>query len=156
MFVYLTPKDVDIMEIESIDKKIKKLVINHETRDPFQIAKNLGILVVEEDLGEIYGFYNKENRIKMIHINSKLNQLNKRITAAHELGHAILHPSENTPMLSKITIVSELKIEKEANYFATNLLVDKKNALEECSEGTASIYYILKANGLPEHFDRFI
>ncbi|MDT2677887.1 ImmA/IrrE family metallo-endopeptidase, partial [Enterococcus dongliensis] len=80
----------------------------------------------------------------------------KRTTAAHELGHAVLHPSENTPMLSKTTIVSELKIEKEANYFATNLIVDKEKYFEEYNYENVCTYGMLNHYGLPEHFARYI
>lgn len=144
------------MELPIVDEKLNKLISNNETRDPFQIAKALGIFVVEEDLGEIYGYYNRANRIKMIHINSRLDELNKRTTAAHELGHAVLHQNENTPMLSKATIVSELKIEKEANYFATNLILDKEKYFDEYNCENARIYRMLNHYGLPEHFARFI
>lgn len=144
------------MELPSVDSKISELVSNYETRDPFQIAKLLGISVIEEDLGEIYGYYNRANRIKMIHINSRLNEAEQRSTAAHELGHAVLHPSENTPMLSKVTIVSELKIEKEANYFATNLIIDKESYFDESEFQDVCVYGLLESHGLSEHFARYI
>lgn len=144
------------MELPIVDSKIHDLISNYETRDPFHLAKSLNIIITEEDLGEIYGYYNRANRIKMIHINSKLDELNKRTTTAHELGHAVLHPDENTPMLSKSTIVSELKIEKEANYFATNLIIDKEKYFEECNYENACTYRLLNHYGLPEHFARYI
>lgn len=144
------------MELPIVDGKLHELISNYETRDPFQLAKLLNIFIIEEDLGEIYGYYNRANRIKMIHINSKLDELNKRTTAAHELGHAILHPDENTPMLSKATIVSELKIEKEANYFATNLIIDKAKYFEEYNYENVFVYGMLRHYGFPEHFDRYI
>ncbi|WP_413538958.1 ImmA/IrrE family metallo-endopeptidase [Enterococcus malodoratus] len=144
------------MELPIVDEKIHELISNYETRDPIQLAKLLNVFIIEEDLGEIYGYYNRVNRIKMIHINSRLDDLNKRTTTAHELGHAVLHPSENTPMLSKTTIVSELKIEKEANYFATNLIVDKEKYFEEYNYENVCTYGMLNHYGLPEHFARYI
>ncbi|MFG5450757.1 ImmA/IrrE family metallo-endopeptidase [Enterococcus faecalis] len=140
------------MNLPSIDKKVKQLVKTYETRNPYKIANNLGIIVIEEDLGEIMGFYNKLKKIKMIHINSSLTEREKIVTCSHELGHSLLHPDENTPMLSEDTIVSELKIEKEANYFATILAIDESHR----DYGLSCRYEILQYYGLPDSFDRFL
>lgn len=140
------------MIIDSIDKKIEMLVSHHETRDPYKIAKNMGIFVVEEDLGEIYGYYNHYKRIKFLHINSRLSATERLITCAHELGHAVCHPNENTPALTRSNLVSEYKIEKEANYFATKLLVDGSH-IEDFVTGK---YDVLKYYGLPKSFERFL
>lgn len=140
------------MELPHINSKVKKLVNTYGTRDPYKIARELGVLIVEENLEEIYGYYNQQRKIKMLHINSKMSEEDKLLTCAHELGHSIFHSTENTPMLSKSSIVSELKIEKEANYFATNLLIDKAddNLKYLCK------YELLKLYGLPEEFERFL
>lgn len=42
---------------------------------------------------------------------------------AHELGHALLHRNINTPFLSKNTLFSIDKIERQANTFAVELLL---------------------------------
>lgn len=140
------------MELPYVDSKIKKLVKTYGTRDPFRLAEKLGVIVTEENLGRIYGYYNREIRIKAIHINSHMDDEDKLLTCAHELGHSLLHASENTPMLSKSSIVSELKIEKEANYFATNLLIDKTDdELKYLCK-----YELLELYGLPEEFERFL
>lgn len=144
------------MDLSIVDSEIKKIIADYETRDPFKIAKRLGITVIEEDLGEIYGYYNRACRIKMIHINGKLDEVSKRSTAAHELGHAVLHPNENTPMLSSVTIVSEMKIEREANHFAANLIIDKEQYFEDHAYEDICIYRLLSQYGLPKHFDRYI
>lgn len=140
------------MYLPQIDKKINKLVKLYQTRNPFRIARELKILVLEEDLEEIYGYYSKLKQIKMIHINSNLDEMGKWITCSHELGHCVLHPNENTPMLSKKTLVSELKIEKEANYFATHLTIDP--TLDGFDHMTK--YEKLVCFGLPDEFDRYL
>ena len=135
-----------------IDKKIEQLVKRFGTRDPYKIAQKLGILVFFEDLGEIHGYYNKLNRIKMIHVNSNANELQTTYILAHELGHGVCHPEENTPQLSAQSIASELKIEKEADYFATKLLIDGSH--EELQNPTK--YDILSYYGLPDYLERYI
>lgn len=140
------------MHISKIDNTIMQLLRTHETNDPFQIAKEKNIVVIEENLGEIYGYYNRYKRIRMIHINDSLSKEMKLLTCSHELGHGLLHPYENTPQLSKLSIMSELKIEKEANYFAANLIIDDSHR----NLNLVSIYDILKFYGLPNHFERFL
>lgn len=140
------------MNLPQVDKTIEKLVNIHETRDPFRLAKELNVVIAFEDLGEVYGYYNQFKRVKMIHINSNLSDTQQRNTCAHELGHSILHPRENTPMLSQASIVSEMKIEKEANYFATNLIINSESdeLKEMCSYLKVGIF------GFPEEFVRFL
>lgn len=69
---------------ETIDKIAKK----YGTIDPFEIARAKNILVLFDDLGQTYGFYHSYKRVKMIHINNRLNEWLKRYVCAHELGHA--------------------------------------------------------------------
>lgn len=114
---------------------ISKLVKTHKTRDPFEIASNLGIIVLFEHLGSINGYYNTAFRQKFIHINCDLPCHKRLFTAAHELGHAILHPKSNTPFLREHTYMSVDKFEIEANEFAVNLIISDDH-LEEYKEYT--------------------
>ena len=41
----------------------------YETRNPFDLAASLGIIVLHEPLGEILGYYNRCYKQKFIHIN---------------------------------------------------------------------------------------
>lgn len=136
-----------------IDKKIKQLIRHHDTRDPFTIARELGIIVTFEDLGEaVYGYYNKVCRMKFIHINFNLNEHKQIFTCEHELCHVLMHPNENTPALSKFSLCSEILIEAEANYFATQMTIDGSHK----EYGITSKYDIAKFYGLPPEMVRFI
>ena len=106
-----------------MEKIINKLVKKYNSSDPFFIARELGILVLFEDLGAIKGYYNKQKRQKFIHINNRLNEAQARFTAAHELGHALLHPGESAPFLRENTFFSTSRLESEANTFALRLLM---------------------------------
>lgn len=131
----------------------RRLAHIHETHNPFRIAKEKGILVIEEPLGdEIFGYYNRAYNIRMIHINRDLTEEMKRFTCAHELGHAVLHTGENTPRLSRVTIASQLKIEAQANRFATALLIDGRHA----DQGLCGSYEILAFYGLPSEMEIYI
>ena len=59
----------------------------------------------------------------------------KRITAAHELGHAIIHPNANTPFLKNNTFFSVDKLEIEANKFVAELLICN-DEVSRCDEYT--------------------
>jgi Zn-dependent peptidase ImmA (M78 family) len=109
---------------------ISKLIKKHETRNPLKIANNLGIMVLYENLGSINGYYNTAFRQKFIHINENLPEHKQMFTAAHELGHALLHPKSNTPFLKENTFLSVDKLEVEANKFAVNLLISDEELAE--------------------------
>jgi Zn-dependent peptidase ImmA (M78 family) len=100
--------------------------------DPFQIADAIGISIFYEELGCIKGYYNKPYRNKQIHINCNLSKHDARLTCAHELGHAVIHPNENTSFLRTNTFFSIEKMEIEANTFAIALLVPDEVLMEHC------------------------
>lgn len=108
----------------------KYLVKKYKTRNPFELAKVLGILIIYEPLGQIKGYYNTAFRKKMIHINNGLTEYEQKFTAAHELGHAVLHPNSNTPFLRNQTLFSIDKLEIEANKFAVELLISDEDIAE--------------------------
>lgn len=126
-----------------LNNLIEKLIQKYQTRNPVEIAQNLGIIVLYENLGTINGFYNTAFRQKFIHINRNLPEHKRTFTAAHELGHAILHPRSNTPFMKEMTYLSVDKLEIEANKFAVNLLISDED-LEELKEFTThqiAMYY---------------
>lgn len=111
---------------ERVDYSTRK----YESNNPLDIAEALGIQVIVENLGTIQGYYNKYCRIQQIHINDGLEEHLHKFVAAHELGHAIMHPKVNTPFLRSCTFLSVEKLEIEANKFAMNLLLPDETILE--------------------------
>lgn len=132
--------------------ELKRYIKSLKSRDPFKIAESKGIYILETDLGEVMGYYTRVRRIKLIVLNRNLSSNKRRFTCAHELGHALLHPDEKTPKLSRLSLTSKLKIEREANEFATNLLIDGSH--EEYSIETVG--GVLEYYGLPKEMGRFI
>lgn len=119
------------MLLREVPAAVKRIAEQHNSHNPFKIANDLGIQILTNDLGtEVFGFYNRVSRIKFIHINSRLNENEARFVCAHELIHAVLHPNENTPNLSRITLNSSSKIEAQANCGATHLLIDGRHETE--------------------------
>lgn len=106
-----------------IKKTVLRLVKKYKTSCPFQIAEYKNIIVLKEQLGNIYGYFHVYKRMRFIHINRDLDDPLQRFVCAHELGHAILHPTANTPFLRANTLYSIDRIEREANKFAVELLM---------------------------------
>lgn len=113
-----------------IKQRVNRLCRKHGTRDPFELAERMNILVVREPLGSINGYYNQCYRQKFIHINEELEEYRQKFTCAHELGHAVLHPKANTPFLRDNTLFSVSRLEREANCFAAELLCPDEVLLE--------------------------
>ena len=126
----------------------RKLVKKYNTNDPFYIANRIGILVLFEPLGSIYGYYNYYKRIKMIHINDQSDETLQRFTCAHELGHALLHHDINTTFLKSKTFFSTEKIEREANTFAVELLMPDEY-LYELKDTELTIFDVAEMYGIP-------
>ena len=137
---------------QKIDQKIDEILKQHDTRDPFKIAKEKGIVVLFEELGDIFGYYNRVCRIPFIHINCNLPYEKQIFTCIHELGHVIFHPDENTPKLSEVSLCSEIIIEAEANYFATRFLIDGSH----CDHYIETKRQLLQYYGLPKQMERFL
>lgn len=125
-----------------------KLINKCDTNNPFEIAQQLGIVVLHEPLGKALGYYNSYNRIKMIHINEDIHEKIALFVCAHELGHAIQHPTANTPFMKKNTLFSLERIEVEANTFAVELLLPD-SALYEYKDSSLSINEIAGIHGVP-------
>ena len=126
---------------------VAKMIRQYETRDPFAIARQRQIIVIEEPLGSIRGYYSRSYRQPFIHINNGLTEPQRLFTCAHELGHAILHPKANTPFLRKNTLLSVNRYEQEANRFAVCLLIDDDQLREY---GDCTIPQLARAFGISE------
>ena len=105
----------------AITETVEKLAKKYGSRNPAVIARDLGIVVVIENLGSIRGYFNSVGRNRFIHINADCR--NRNLVCAHELGHAVLHPDASTHFMRKHTLYSIDRYEKEATYFASCLII---------------------------------
>ena len=113
-----------------IKDKIAYLKKKYGTNNPFELASRMNISVFFEDLGNINGYYNKQLRMKQIHINYNLSKHMQKFTCAHELGHAVLHPDSSTPFLKAHTGFSITRMETDADRFAIGLLIEDDDLTE--------------------------
>lgn len=69
-----------------------RLIKRCGTRDPFAIADDLGIKVMEcDNFGPLKGMYRVIQRNRFIFINGDLPERMRQIVCAHEIGHDQLH-----------------------------------------------------------------
>lgn len=121
------------MKAEYLSQVGRDLVKRCGTRDPFRIAKELGIEVMFcEDFGRLKGMYRVIKRNRFIFINQDLSERMQRIVCAHELGHDQLHRN-----LAKGNALQEFmlydmttKPEYEANIVAAEILLDTDEVLD--------------------------
>ena len=106
---------------------VKKIAVytakKYGTHDPFKIAKQRNVHIIESPLKSSLGYYTRHNRIQCIILKTCLHEPLQRFVCAHELGHSICHATLNTHWLKKNTLVSTDRIEREASTFAVELLL---------------------------------
>jgi len=125
------------MSFDYIHKEAQHLVRQHGTRDPFQIAKGLGIHVIfNYDFKALKGMYKIILRSRFIFINGNMNSLDKRTVCAHELGHDRFHRHFAKSGVLQEFMLYDMKTrpEYEANIFASELLIDDDDILELVKE----------------------
>lgn len=113
---------------------MQQLVAAYDSRNPFVIANALSICVVHRSYSvETKGYYLNAQGKKFIVINSNLPTHEQIIVAAHELGHACLHSDLDISFIKEHTLFPVGRYEREANAFASELLVSAE--VLECYSG---------------------
>ena len=102
---------------------VENIVTKVESSDPFRICKYLDIDVFFCPLGSLKAYTTTNYRIKTIHINDSLNEVDAYYSCAHELGHILLKHDYNKIWMANNTFYNLNKFENDANLFAMNLLL---------------------------------
>ena len=111
------------MNAENLSKVGSRLVKRCGTRDPFSIARQLGIEVLFcENFGPLKGMYRVIKRSRFIFVNENLSGRMQRIVCAHELGHDQLHRN-----LAKGSAIQEFML---YDIVAAEILLDTDEILE--------------------------
>lgn len=121
-----------MMNAEQLSRVGKKLVKRCGSRDPFEIARQLGINVMLcENFGSLKGMYRVIKRNRFIFLNNSLDENMLRIVCAHELGHDQLHRNmaKTTPIHEFMLYDMKSKPEYEANIVAAEILMDSDEVL---------------------------
>lgn len=110
-----------------IYKEVERLVRKFKTRDPFEILDGMNVVVGETNrYQKLKGYCFMSCQTIYIMISSFLTEEEKKIVAAHELGHIILHRSQlkMAPMKDDVLYNMTDNTEYEANLFAADLLLE--------------------------------
>lgn len=117
----------------------KRLCRMYETRNPYLMAKYLGITIVECDFTKQKGAYRYFQRNGYIFINKNLDSVTKSIVIFHEIGHHVLHRNEaiRAGYLREFSLfdMKNSEMELEANSFAAECSLDEDQLLEYIDYG---------------------
>ena len=121
---------------ERILAAVDALRRKHGTSDPFELIDALGIHFGYTSALRLKGYYVVQNRERFIRVNANLREKERRVVAAHELGHdqqhralARVHPLRDTSLYNMSS-----KWEHQANLFASELLIPDRDVLD-CVSG---------------------
>ena len=99
------------------------IVRQYETNNPYELCKFMNISVVHTDSIGSYGLLVKVLNKKIILIHSDLDNNQRSVVLAHELGHVILHKGGYHLFdIHKLSASKQDKKEYEANKFAFLLI----------------------------------
>lgn len=121
------------MAYEYINAEVEKIIKKYSTRDPFNVLKQAGaILKYSDKYNNLKGYYFHSLRSDFIVVSSKLPREEKRIVAAHELAHFILHKeiAKDMPIRDSAMFIVKTKHEYEANLFCAELLLSDDDVIE--------------------------
>jgi Zn-dependent peptidase ImmA (M78 family) len=126
------------MTSKHIHESVEKLLRRCGTRNPFKIAKELGVHVMwRHDFTELKGMYKVILRNRFIFINGNLDEYEQRVICSHELGHDALHRELASGAALYETTLYDVKnrVEYEANAFAAGILVGDDDVVGLIEDG---------------------
>ncbi|MCC8060017.1 MAG: ImmA/IrrE family metallo-endopeptidase [Clostridiales bacterium] len=122
-------EEVIRLTIEMIAKAANNLKKKYGESDPFQLARDMKIILSLEPMGTYdgccKGFFITHRRKKHITINCDLPDILQKVVLSHEIGHCVLHTSKASgATFHEVTLFDETDAQEyEANVFASELLL---------------------------------
>ena len=124
---------------QEIVAKANNLIESFGTRDPYLLARRIGVVVRDCKFGRQRGAYKVISRVGVIFLNADLSENERRVVLLHELGHDRLHKAEAAKAGGfeeyEIFRTENNRREYEANLFAAQLALDDVEFLEYCERG---------------------
>lgn len=137
-----------------IKDEVERVASKYGTRDPVALIRECGaILKYSDRYVSLKGYYFHSARSNFIVINAKLPRAEKRIVAAHELAHFILHreQAKHGPIHDTMMFSVSSRMEYEANLFCAELLLDDGEVMDAARETEGDFFTMSKTLGvMPE------
>jgi len=117
------------IEKNAEDVRLECNIFDYGIKDIFKVSEMLGYRTIRYPIGSeaFLGFAMIKDSERIVFSNSSLILSREIFTVAHEIGHQILHLSEQGKTLIKDDDFNETdEQEKEANYFAACLLMPRE------------------------------
>lgn len=106
-----------------IVKIVNKLIDRCGTRDPYKVAKELGINIIYRDFEKQRGAYKVILKNRFVFLKNGMHPVVEQIVLWHEIGHDVLHRQEAVAVGGfkefNIFDMRENRMEYEANIFAS-------------------------------------
>lgn len=122
-----------------IVQKANELIDLCGTRDPYKIAKDIGVDILYYPFARQRGAYKVIMRNRFIFIKDNLNPIMENIVLLHELGHDLLHREEAAKNGGfkefEIFDMRENRMEYEANIFVAQVALPDDEFLDYCERG---------------------
>ena len=138
------------MQKEKIKQRVQKLIDRYHTCSPFKLAELCGIQITYAPLQEMHGLYMKYRRVGIIIISTEAPEEQLNFICAHELGHALLHDGLNIHSMTSRAHFSAGRYEREADFFAFELLIGQEFHAAGIQENEmCNIYDVATLHGIP-------
>ncbi len=111
----------------NIKNLAKQLIKKYGLNDPLEIVLAKGIILLEEELGEVYGYSHTYKRQSLIHLNKNCSLKTKRLVCAHELGYLLIHPKEEIHLVTD----SSLEPKDDFGFILKNLKLLQKSKIKK-------------------------
>lgn len=144
----------------AIYSQVEKLVREYGTRNPFEILDALKVVTefsYRHASDGLKGFCMRINRSNYVLINGNLCEAEQRVVASHELGHTVVHRDElKCGALKDFNIYQSTgRIEREANFFGADLLIDDEAVLDLVHSQGANFFDVASSLQVPCEFFAF-
>ena len=108
---------------------VAELIDKYNTSNPFELMDLLYIQCRSSNLDSLKGYCVIIHGIKYVAINEMLSWQERKIVAAHELGHILLHSDKLKAAAHHDLNIYDMadKTEYQANLFAAELLIDDED-----------------------------
>lgn len=143
--------------VDRIYGEVEKLTKKFKTRNPFELADSMGIVVMRRELARLKGFYTVENKTRYIVINERLDDLFQHLVCSHELGHDCLHRhfAQYDSLRDHGLFNLNGKIEREANLFTADLMIPDEDIILLARWELHTFEQIARMLHVPEALVRF-